>query len=159
MAEQRFISFDAIWRNSTIVAQKLRDDGASSTHPFSAIVAIIRGGILPAGMLSYQLGVSRILPLSAKNYDEDHCRLPAPRVEACDSFNLRRTSRVLVVDELIDSGATMCAVVEAISNRFSCAIACAALYRAHDAQPPPVPTFVAEELEKNHPWLTFPWEE
>src|SRR3954451_10800925 len=76
----------------------------------TTILAIARGGLVPAGMLAYRLGIRDILVASVAYYDDHGARAAEPVFLQFPSDDLLRDQRILIVDEVWDSGATIDAV-------------------------------------------------
>ena len=81
--------------------------------PPDVVLAISRGGLVPAGMLAYRLGWRNMLVGSVVVYD-DEGRMGAPRFLEFPPDEHLRGKRVVVIDEVWDSGTTIAAVVERI---------------------------------------------
>jgi hypoxanthine phosphoribosyltransferase len=75
---------------------------------YDAILAIARGGLVPAGMLAYRLGIRDILVASIEVYDDAGNR-GEPKFLEFPSDALLRGRRILLVDEVWDSGTTTAA--------------------------------------------------
>lgn len=96
------------------LARQVRD---SNWMP-DLIVAVARGGLLPAGAVSYALGVKAMGTMNVEFYTDVAETLPEPvllpplmDVSAMDG------KRVLVVDDVADSGKTLQMVMRLISER------------------------------------------
>jgi hypoxanthine phosphoribosyltransferase len=76
---------------------------------FDVILAIARGGLVPAGMLAYRLGIRDILVASIAAYDDDGVRAADPAFLEFPPDDLLHGRRVLLVDEVWDSGTTIAA--------------------------------------------------
>lgn len=132
------------WAEVEILAHSVAE--AARDFAPSAILAITRGGLIPATLIAHRLGVRRIETIQAASYSSDHdqdaVRLgPAPRF--ADS------ERVLIVDDLIDTGVT----INAVGSLYPTAKT-AVLLNKH-------PTANADFTGKRAPsgdWIVFPWE-
>lgn len=71
------------------------------------IVAVARGGLMPAQFLAYQLDVRHVDVLRCESYDGSIQRKDVQIRGECD---VRHSSRILVVDDIIDSGKTARAI-------------------------------------------------
>ena len=80
------------------------------------VVAIARGGLLLAGAISYALGIKACGALNVEFYTGVDSRLPEPVVlpPMLDSSALE-AKRVLLVDDVSDSGRTLALVVDLIA--------------------------------------------
>jgi hypoxanthine phosphoribosyltransferase len=81
---------------------------------FDLMLAITRGGLVPAGMLAYRLGIRNILVAAVEFYDDHGQPGPHPTFLQFPADPLLRGQRVLVVDEVWDSGTTIHAVTERV---------------------------------------------
>jgi len=79
---------------------------------YDAILAIARGGLVPAGMLSYRLGIRTILVASVAFYDDHGVPAAAPTFLEFPSDAVLAGRRILLVDEVWDTGTTIVAVAE-----------------------------------------------
>jgi hypoxanthine phosphoribosyltransferase len=81
---------------------------------FDVMLAITRGGMVPAGMLSYRLRLRDILVAAVEYYDDQGQPGPHPTFFQFPADPLLRGKRVLIVDEVWDSGTTIHAVTERV---------------------------------------------
>jgi hypoxanthine phosphoribosyltransferase len=81
---------------------------------FDLLLAITRGGLVPAGMLAYRLRIRNILVAAVEFYDDEGQPGPHPTFLQFPADPLLRGQRILVVDEVWDSGTTIHAVTERI---------------------------------------------
>jgi uncharacterized protein len=78
---------------------------------FELVLAITRGGMVPAGMLAYRLDLREILVVGVEFYRAEGGTHERPRVGHFPAAELVRGRRVLVVDEVWETGETMTEVV------------------------------------------------
>ena len=78
------------------------------------MLAITRGGLVPAGMLAYRLRLRNILVAAVAFYDDEGQPGPQPTFLQFPADPLLRGQRVLIVDEVWDSGTTIHAVTERV---------------------------------------------
>ncbi len=90
------------------LAERLADER------FDVLLAITRGGLVPAGMLAYRLRIRNILVAAVEFYDDHGQPGPHPTFLQFPADPLLRGQRVLVVDEVWDSGTTIDAVTTRI---------------------------------------------
>ena len=83
-------------------------------QPFDVMLAITRGGMVPAGMLAYRLRLRDILVAAVEYYDDTGQHGPTPTFFQFPADPLLRGKRVLIVDEVWDSGTTIHAVTERV---------------------------------------------
>ena len=81
---------------------------------YDLVLAITRGGLVPAGMLAYRLDLREILVAGVEFYLTGGGMHEAPRFGHFPDAALLRGKRVLVVDEVWETGETMAAVLERV---------------------------------------------
>jgi hypoxanthine phosphoribosyltransferase len=101
------VSWDALADMVAELATKVRGE-------YDVMLAITRGGLVPAGMLAYRLGIRNILVAAVEFYDDDGKPGPRPTFLQFPSDPLLRGQRVLIVDEVWDSGTTIRAVTDRV---------------------------------------------
>jgi hypoxanthine phosphoribosyltransferase len=105
--ERDIVSWDDLADIVTRLAEKVRGE-------YDVMLAITRGGLVPAGMLAYRLGIRNILVAAVEYYDDAGRPGPRPTFLQFPADPLLRGQRVLVVDEVWDSGTTIHAVTERV---------------------------------------------
>ena len=81
---------------------------------YDVMLAITRGALVPAGMLAYRLGIRNILVAAVAYYDDAGQPGPSPTFLQFPADPLLHGRRVLIVDEVWDSGTTIHAVTERV---------------------------------------------
>ena len=81
---------------------------------YDVVLAITRGAMVPAGMLAYRLGLRNILVAAVAFYDDAGQPAEQPTFFQFPADPLLHGNRVLVVDEVWDTGTTIAAVVERV---------------------------------------------
>ena len=81
---------------------------------YDVMLVITRGGLVPAGMLAYRLGLRNILVAAVVFYDDAGLTSERPTFFQFPSDPLLHGRRVLIVDEVWDTGTTIAAVVERV---------------------------------------------
>ena len=121
----------------------------------TAILAITRGGLIPATILAYMLDVRRIHTVRVQHYDNKNSRLESgpqfvEETRPLDALNVH-TERLLIVDDIIDTGETLKLVLRAALNRAE-EVKVAALY-VRSAQKHSADWYWKVEDQ----WVVFPW--
>lgn len=106
--ERDLVSWDELDRLVAGLAERLRGD------QFDLMLAITRGGLVPAGMLAYRLGIRNILVAAVEFYDDQGKPGPHPTFLQFPADPQLRGQHILVVDEVWDSGTTIHAVTERV---------------------------------------------
>lgn len=141
--------FQASWQDiqhiTHVLARRLRDKG-----PWHGIVAVTRGGMVPAALLARELNIRTVETVSVIGYEDDkrgpeeRIKIVKPPSQAGDGAGW------LVVDDLADTGRTFMRLREILPRAHF-----AALYAKPLGQPfvDTVADAVAQET-----WIRFPWE-
>jgi xanthine phosphoribosyltransferase len=136
------VSWDQLHRDSKALAWRLIERG-----PWTGIVAITRGGLIPAAIVARELDCRLIESVSIITYDEEKRGEPvvakAP-VAAGDGAGW------LVLDDLVDTGTTAKVVRGMLPKAHF-----ATVY-AKPAGKPLVDTFITEVSQDT--WILFPWD-
>jgi uncharacterized protein len=116
------------------------------------IVAIARGGLLIGGALGYAIGLKNIATINVEFYTDVDQRLEAPVVlpPVLDLIDLENT-RVLVVDDVADTGETLKLVVDLLTPAVA-EVRSAVLYRK--ARSILAPDYAWRSTDA---WINFPW--
>jgi xanthine phosphoribosyltransferase len=145
--QKRFpVSWDQFHRDSRALAWRL-----SSFGPFSAVVAVTRGGLVPAAIVARELGIRVIETVSIASYDYD--KQSDVKVLKTVSDEIRGSDGgqgILVIDDLVDTGNTAREVRRMLPKAHF-----AAVY-AKPAGRPLVETFVTEVSQDT--WIFLPWD-
>lgn len=147
------VSWDQLHRDARSLAGQLIADA-----PFDGIVAITRGGLIPAAIIGRELDCRVVESVSVVSYDQSPTRAQAldderaqgepvvvkPPAAAGDG------SGFLIIDDLVDSGVTARLVRRLLPKaRFAC------LY-AKPAGLPFTDRYVLEVPQDT--WILFPWD-
>ena len=106
--ERDIVSWDDLERLVATLTERL------ASERFDLMLAITRGGLVPAGMLAYRLRIRNILVAAVEFYDDHGQPGPHPTFLQFPADPLLRGQRILVVDEVWDSGTTIHAVTERV---------------------------------------------
>ncbi len=143
MAERYYtVTWDQLHRDAKALAWRLHERG-----PWVGIVAITRGGLIPAAIIARELECRLIESVSIVTYDEEDRGEPV--VTKAPSAAGDGTG-FLIVDDLVDSGATARAVRNLLPKAHF-----ATVY-AKPAGKDQVDTFITEVSQDT--WILFPWD-
>ena len=142
------VSWDQFHRDCRALTWRLNEVG-----PFLAIIAITRGGLVPAAIVARELGIRIIDTVCVASYD--HTRqgdLQALKGASAEVAKLGGGTGkgLLIVDDLVDTGKTARVVREILP---------AAHFATVYAKPmgrPLVDTFITEVSQDT--WIYFPWD-
>jgi xanthine phosphoribosyltransferase len=144
-AEKLFpVSWDQFHRDARALAWRL-----SGAGPFEVIVTITRGGLVPAAVVARELGIRIIETISVTSY-RDKAQGEIAILKGIAPEILARRTGVLVVDDLVDTGATARVVRDLLPNAHF-----ATVYAKPQGRPL-VDTFITEVSQDT--WIYFPWD-
>lgn len=81
---------------------------------YDVMLAITRGALVPAGMLAYRLGIRNILVAAVAFYFDNGEHADQPLFLQFPADPLLHGNRVLIVDEVWDTGTTIQAVIDRV---------------------------------------------
>jgi xanthine phosphoribosyltransferase len=134
------VSWEELHRDARALSWRLAEKG-----PFEGIVAVTRGGLVPAHIVARELDIRLIDTVCVSTYDEETQR-------AADVLKAKEGTGAgwLIVDDLVDTGQTGRIVREMLPEAHF-----ATVY-AKPAGRPVVDTFVTEVSQDT--WIMFPWD-
>jgi xanthine phosphoribosyltransferase len=139
------VSWDQFHRDARALAWRLAGQG-----PFHAVVAITRGGLVPAAIVARELNVRMIETVCVASYE--HNRQGELRVIKGVAAEIVQSggTGVLIVDDLVDTGKTAKVVREILPTAHFATVYAKPMGR------PLVDTFITEVSQDT--WIYFPWD-
>ena len=131
------------------IATKIR---ISQFHP-DVIIALGRGGMIPARLLSDILGVSTVYLFGIKLYTGVGVRGDKVSVEPFS--HIIEKKKILLLDDILDSGITIEKTLEVLKKKRPEAIKVATLLCKKNRNNKP--SYFASDAEEDT-WIVFPWE-
>ena len=142
------VSWDQLHRDSRALAWRL--DGMGPVDGgWKAVVAVTRGGMAPAMIVSRELDIRVVDTVSVKSYNWQEQTEPR-LIKAPDSEVVGDGSGILIVDDLVDTGKTL----ELVRDLYPKAHF-ATVYAKPEGRDM-VDTFVTEVSQDT--WIFFPWD-
>lgn len=138
------LSWADIQRDTRILADMLAE-----LPPFTGIVAVTRGGLVPAAILARELNIQLVETVGVSTYDDRDIREPQV-IKALAGALVGDGDGWLVVDDLVDTGATL-QVLRAMLPKAHFAT----IYAKPQGQPL-VDSFATVFAQTT--WISFPWE-
>jgi len=136
------VSWDQLHRDAKALAWRLNALG-----PFAGIVAIARGGLIPAAIIARELDCRLLETVSIVTYDDEERGQPKITKPPAAAGN---GTGFLIIDDLVDTGTTA-REVRALLPR-----AHFATVYAKPAGKALVDTFITEVSQDT--WILFPWD-
>jgi xanthine phosphoribosyltransferase len=142
------VSWDQFHRDCRALAWRLDPLG-----PFRALVAVTRGGLVPAAIVARELDIRVIDSVSVVSYahtTQKELKVLKGVSEAVTALGEGRGRSLLIIDDLVDTGQTAKIVRELLPEAHF-----AAVY-AKPVGKPMVDTFITEVSQDT--WIFFPWD-
>jgi xanthine phosphoribosyltransferase len=140
------VSWDQFHRDARALAWRLAETG-----PYSAVVGVARGGLVPAAIVARELDLRLVESISVVSYDHTVQEGPPKIIKAIAAEIARGEGKgVLVIDDLVDTGATARVVRDLLPKAHLATIYAKPLGR------PYVDTFMTEVSQDT--WIHFPWD-
>lgn len=137
--------FNVFWTPFMLACNKL----AASIPPdreYKAVVAVARGGMIPATILAHWLKVRRVVSVQVLSYSDDHDQQNRPVI--LDAYGT--TEPCLIVDDIADTGDTL----EALRPFYPQGDFAAVFAKPKGES---LCQFVGERVPQRT-WVQFPWE-
>lgn len=148
MTEWETLSWDAFGQASRELAHLIADDG----YRPDLILSIARGGLLPAGALSYALNVKNLYVMNVEFYTgvDQRLEMPVMLPPVPNSVDLAG-QRVLIADDVADTGETLKLVRDFCAGHVAEA-RCAVIYEKSRS------VVKCEYVwRRTDRWIDFPW--
>ena len=140
------VSWDQFHRDARALAWRL-----SAAGPFEAVVAITRGGLVPAAVVARELGIRVIETICVASYDYDkQGTISILKTVSEKIIGSDKGAGVLIIDDLVDTGATARVVREILPKAHFATVYAKPLGR------PLVDSFVTEVSQDT--WIYLPWD-
>ena len=140
------VSWEQFHRDCRALAWRL-----SGLGPFSAMIPVTRGGLVPAAVVARELSIRVIETVSIISYRDEEVQEAARVLKPmAESFRADGGRGVLVVDDLVDTGQTIRVMRELLPGaHFACVY-------AKPLGQPLIDTFITEVSQDT--WIYFPWD-
>ena len=142
------VSWDQIHRDARALAWRLDGQGPDN-GAWKAVVAITRGGMAPAMIVSRELDIRTVDTISVKSYD-NQSQTAAQVLKAPDAALMGDGTGILIVDDLVDTGKTLALVREMYPKAHFATVYAKPKGRGM------VDTYITEVSQDT--WIFFPWD-
>ncbi len=151
MIQEKMISLS--WGGAIGLCYDLAMKVHSSGYRPDTIVAVLRGGVLPALIISDVLGVDEFYAVRARHWRIGEELYPNPIIEQLPQGRVE-DRRLLVVDKVVDTGKTLAAVVRELRRAGNAEVRSAVLHVKPTATHEP--DYYAVRL-REWVWIFYPW--
>jgi hypoxanthine phosphoribosyltransferase len=146
--QREVLTWDGFGAATRAISREIVADGFAP----DVVVAIARGGLLPAGAIAYGLGVKNCGAINVEFYTGIGTVLDAPAVIPPElDMNYLDGRRVLLVDDVADSGRTLDLAVRLLRDK-GADVRSVTIYTKPTTIIEPDYSFKATDL-----WIDFPW--
>lgn len=131
----------------------------NNNKEFDCIVAITRGGLVPSVIISHLLDIRLVYPLQVYETESDvvNSFKKKPVFGENINFECLKNKKVLLVDDIYGSGATLDFVINDLSKHFAEIYSFVCVQNLDNYNPKyNLPNYVGEKVNG---WVVFPWEE
>lgn len=143
---KHYITWEEIQNWSNQIADKIAADCADISQ--MTLVAVSRGGLIPAQLIAYKLNIRDIRVMKLISYDSDNKRGETKDISTDRLFD---GDDVYFIDDLADSGET----VKYLRKRFPQARQCTLITKECCHEKPDISAVTLP----GDAWLVFPWDE
>jgi len=105
------------WDNVDFLVECLSDQIKSKKINYDTIIALGRGGLIPGATLSYKLDIYNLYNLGISTREDDGKYLDTLVYQKPTDLN--KNSKILVVDDINDSGRTFTAVNSILQSEYN----------------------------------------
>ena len=147
--EKRYISWEEFHKLTRVLAERVEESGFVPDF----LIGITSGGLVPLVLLGALFHTKNVTTISARSYTDknrgelDIFAKPDVRLEG---------RRVLVVDEIADSGETLRQVIGLLTERYRATEVRSAVVVVNVKRNAYRPDYFVEETDR---WVVFPWDE
>ena len=149
MQNKLILTWDEYFKYCDILVSKI-----GYSNKYSAILAVARGGLIPAQYIAYKLNIRRIYNFGVITYadnnqilkDEDITLYQSPAMNS-DIHNYK----ILIVDDIADSGRTLKIITSMYNNSDVCTI----FYKPNKSIVKP--DYYGQTID-NDTWVEFPYD-
>ncbi|MDR1693603.1 MAG: xanthine phosphoribosyltransferase [Lactobacillaceae bacterium] len=137
-----YISWEEFHKDTKSLCEKIKASGS-----YDKIIAVSRGGLVPAGIVSYELGLRNVETVNVRSYDDGK---EGRNDEVIYTSNVGEVNeKTLVIDDLSDTGNTF----RLLKGLFPQAKFITVYAKPEGVSEPDI-------FEKKLPdkWIVFPWD-
>lgn len=143
--EKYYYSYDEFLKDAALLAKRVEEFKPDT------LLAVARGGLTLGHFMAQILNTRRLFALNSILYDKEYKR---DTIEIFNIPDLKSAKRVLIIDDIVDSGQTLKEILALLKRRFPhCEFKLATIFYK--------PTAVIEAdyaLKEAKEWIDFFWE-
>lgn len=146
---------DITWHSVNVAVTELHQRMVEHGYKPKRILAVARGGMVPAVMLSHLFGGPEVHSIRVESYSDDHVQdvIRFQDMHIRSAHELFNRPDTLIVDDLWDSGNTH----EWLRKEYPNAVTCTAFFKDRNDNSHRVVSFPGKSIPPGY-WAEFPWE-
>ncbi|ADV64875.1 phosphoribosyltransferase [Desulfurococcus mucosus] len=141
------------WSKAIELCYRLASMILDNGRHYDTVVAISRGGLLPARIISDVIGVDDFIVLRSRFWGIGGRIREEPEVAMHEAVNVRGKD-VIVVDEVVDTGATLAKITRLVKDMGARSVETAVLH--YKSSSSFKPDYYAEKVDE-WAWIFYPW--
>ena len=145
------VSWDQFYEDCKVLAYNIKK---SLSGEYDSILAISRGGVIVAGVLSYLLNIKNIYTINISSYNEDNIqnKIILKNINVPVNFNF---NTCLIIDDIFDSGNTFKKISKILRDDYDYNLEiCGTLYSRFFH----TNVISSKILNDTNVWIEFPWD-
>lgn len=142
------ISWDRLHQDSRTLVWRLLEDERSKKGTWKGLIAVTRGGLVPAAIVARELNIRNIETICISSYSDEKTQKGLNVIK--EASNAGDGEDWLVIDDLVDTGKTVKKMREMLPKAHF-----ATIY-AKSMGKPMIDTFITEISQST--WILFPWD-
>ena len=144
------VSWDQMHRDARALAWRLDGQGPGAHGAWKAVIAITRGGMVPACIVARELNIRVVDTISVKSYAHQDQSDRAQVLKSPDIGIAGTGEGILIIDDLVDTGKTLELVRDLYPDAHLTTV------YAKPKGRPLVQTFITEVSQDT--WIYLPWD-
>jgi len=141
------------WSRALSMCYRLAEIILDSGESFTTVLTVSRGGLVPARIVSDVIGVDDFHVVRSRFWGVGGRILEEPEISYYGGIELKN-KKVLVVDEVVDTGTTMSRIVRLVNSLGAREVKTAVLH--YKTSSSFIPDYYVERVEK-WVWIYYPW--
>lgn len=143
MSEKLYITWEDFHQHVKKLCKKIKASGS-----YNKIVAVSRGGLIPAGIIAYELDIKNNETINFSSYDDSQHQLSDEKIKISANIGIV-DEKTLIVDDLSDTGRTFKILRQIYPS---------ATYVTVYAKEQGASQVDIHALDLPNQWVVFPWD-
>ena len=141
------------WSKAVEMCYRLAEKILESNEEFDSLVAVSRGGLIPARIVSDALNLDRVYVIRSKFWGVGGTIADKPLIEVHEKIDVRG-GKVLVIDEVVDTGLTLKNICKLLGKMGASTVKTGVLH--YKSRSVFKPDYYVEYV-RDWVWIFYPW--